>query len=61
MQIFLVILITVLSRYLGKQKPSGADSDFNDVTLGSSAVFESRFQQRHKRSHDQFQLLAGGS
>jgi hypothetical protein len=42
MQIFLVILITVLSRYLEKQKPSVASSDFNDVTLGSSAVFEIR-------------------
>jgi hypothetical protein len=40
MQIFLVILITVLSWYLEKQKPNVASRDFNDVTLGSSAVFE---------------------
>jgi hypothetical protein len=56
MQIFLVILITVLSRYLEKQKPSVASRDFNDVTLGSSAVFEIRSlneaqEKRRKRNH----------
>jgi hypothetical protein len=40
--IFLVILVTVLSEYLEKAKPSVAFSDFNDVTLGSSAIFKTR-------------------
>jgi hypothetical protein len=52
MQIFLVILITILSQWIGKQKPSIALCNFNDVTLGSSAIFENRNLRKRRINRD---------